>query len=255
PFLWNGRTMIDLGSLGGTFGFGYALNRRGQVVGFSDLEGDLVAHPFLWDRGVMTDVGTFGGSFGEADALNDAGEVVGGSYFPGDEIQHAFLWKHGMLKDLGVIPGNRCSHAYSINSRGQVIGLSGQCGFGIHAFLWEHGEMVDLNDLVSPNSDVTLVEAWVITDNGEIGIDGLPPGCDNGDVCGHPYLLVPNGECDDDCEGRIATRQNNTAGSPQIASRRNPAIRTTAPAGAIERLRAQIRKRLHLQGQSTMTSD
>jgi probable HAF family extracellular repeat protein len=255
PFLWDGTKMIDLGSLGGTFGFGFALNGRGQVVGFSDLEGDVVAHPFFWDRGEMTDIGTFGGSFGEADSLNDAGEVVGGSYFAGDEIQHAFLWKHGSLKDLGVIPGNRCSHAYSINSRGQVVGLSGQCGFGIHAFLWEQGEMVDLNNLVFPKSDVTLVEAWLITDNGEIEIDGLPPGCDNGDVCGHPYLLVPNGECNDECEADTATRQNKLAAAPQIVSGGTPAIRTTSTPRAIERVRAKIRQRLHMAGQSATPSD
>src|SRR3982074_2401180 len=102
----------------------------------------------------MTDIGTFDGSVGPADSLIDAGEVVGGSQFPGDQIQHAFLWKQGTLKDLGVIPGDRCSHAYSINYTGRVVGLSGQCGFGIHAFLWERGEMVDLNELVPPQSDV-----------------------------------------------------------------------------------------------------
>jgi len=39
PFLWDGRKMIDLGSLGGTFGSGLALNGRGQVAGYSDLAG------------------------------------------------------------------------------------------------------------------------------------------------------------------------------------------------------------------------
>jgi probable HAF family extracellular repeat protein len=251
PFLWDGSRMIDLGSLGGTFGFGFALNNRGQVVGSSDLEGDLAAHPFFWDRGVMIDIGTFGGNFGEADSLNDAGEVVGGSYLPGDEIQHAFLWKYGNITDLGVIPGDRCSHAYSINSKRQVVGLSGQCGFGIHAFLWENGETIDLNDLIVPKSDVTLAEAWLITDNGEIEIDGLPPGCDSGDECGHPYLLVPNGECDDDCEARINIRRNSVSASPQIVSGGRLMIHTNPPALLVERLRNQIRRRLHLQGQST----
>jgi probable HAF family extracellular repeat protein len=255
PFLWDGDNMIDLGSLGGTFGFPLALNNRGQVVGYSDLAGDATSHPFSWNLGILTDIGTFGGSFGYADSVNDGGEVVGGASLP-DESRHAFLWKNGSLKDLGVLPGDRCSGAWSINSQGQVVGVSGVCASEVHrAFLWEHGEMVDLKDLIFPRSDVILVEPNVVADNGEIGINGLPPGCNNINECGHAYLLIPNGECDDDCEGRIAARQNDIAGSPQIASRRNLAIRTTAPAGAIERLRAQIRKQLHLQGRSTMTSD
>ena len=48
--------MTDLGTLGGTFGFAQGLNNRGQVVGFSDLSGDLANHAFLWDRGVLTDL-------------------------------------------------------------------------------------------------------------------------------------------------------------------------------------------------------
>src|SRR5450755_1032141 len=55
PFVWENGKLIDLGTLGGTCGFGSTINNRGQVVGQSDLAGDVYFHPFLWDRGKLTD--------------------------------------------------------------------------------------------------------------------------------------------------------------------------------------------------------
>src|SRR5215467_5738479 len=58
PFLWDKEEgMIDLGTLGGTSGCAIYLNNRGQVVGYSNVAGDLTLHPFLWDRGVIKDLG------------------------------------------------------------------------------------------------------------------------------------------------------------------------------------------------------
>ncbi len=52
PFFWSPEDgkMIDLGSLGGTYGLTYWLNNRGQVAGASNLAGDTTEHPFIWSK-------------------------------------------------------------------------------------------------------------------------------------------------------------------------------------------------------------
>ncbi len=118
--------MLDLGTLGGTFGYPTALNNRSQVVGQSNLAGDLTSHPFLWDRGVLTDLGTLGGDTGTTNWINDAGEIAGKADLPGmlPQKHDAVLWKNGVINDLGTLPGDSCSNAESVNSRGQVVGTS-----------------------------------------------------------------------------------------------------------------------------------
>ncbi len=256
PFLWENGRMIDVGTLGGTFGLPVAPNNRGQLAGSSNLAGDTAAHPFFWDRATLTDLGTLGGTNGAGNWLNDAGEVVGQADLAGDEAHHAFLWKNGRMKDLGVLPGDTCSSAFAINSLSQIVGISSpDCGFFITAFLWEDGDLVDLNDLVSPKSDVILLEPNVITDQGVIGVNGIPPGCDNSDVCGHPYLLVPIGDCDHDNEARIAARQNREATAILRGSGLHLLIGGKTPVSPIERMRNLVRRSFRSSGRRMIQPD
>jgi probable HAF family extracellular repeat protein len=196
PFFWEkGKGMTDLGTLGGTCGGPSALNNHGQVVGTSNLKGNVVYHPFFWEKGKkMQDLGTFGGNYGWAYWINDAGEVVGGATLKGDQVNHAFLWKKGMKKvrDLGILKGDQCDQATSINSKRQVVGGSGDCN-NVHgrAFLWENGSMYDLNKLIPPGSSLHLFFVSFISDSGEIAGVGLPSGCTNADACGHAFVLIP----------------------------------------------------------------
>jgi probable HAF family extracellular repeat protein len=212
PYLWRDGKMLDLGTLGGTVGTPNALNNRDQVVGFSNVPGDVgcpsacEVHPFLWGGGVLRDLGTFGGSSGVAAWINHAGEVVGWANLSGDQAFHAFLWKDGVKTDLATLDGDSTSDAHGINSKGQVVGSS-ENGPSSRGFLWENGKMFDLNTLISPGSKLNLYFPTIINDRGEIAGQGQLP---NGDI--HAFLLIP---CDvehdeDGCNaGKTPAIQNN----------------------------------------------
>ena len=104
--------------------------------------------------------------------------------------------------------------------------------------------MVDLNDLVSPTSDVVLNDVTNIGDSGEILINGLPPGCGDMDTCGHPYVLIPIGDWDEDNQARVTERERNREVASQVARAQNLTPKpqpTTSPA---ERVRNTMRQRL-----------
>lgn len=198
PFLWDKKDgMQDLGTLGGTSGCAINLNNRGQVIGYSNLAGDMTDHPFLWDkRGhpQMKDLGTFGGSNGRAIAINDGGEVVGWAMDQNEQVR-AFLWSNGMKINLGILSPLPYSNAQWINSKGQVVGFAADANFITHvAFLWENGgPIVDLNSLIPPGSELQLANALNINDRGEIAGTGL---LTNGDF--RNFLLIP---CDENHPG------------------------------------------------------
>ncbi len=207
PFLWEKGKMTDLGSLGGTFGFAYTLNNRGQVIGQSNLVGDQIFDQFFWDRGKLVDLyaATTGGKIITANAINDAGQIVGGADFSSTGgLQHsAVLWQNGVAINLGTLSGDCFSEASAINSKGQVVGDSYNCDIGEdRAFLWENGIMIDLNTRIPSGFPLRLANAVAINERGEIGGFGAPAGCDDAETCGRAFLLIP---VEDDANGASAT--------------------------------------------------
>jgi probable HAF family extracellular repeat protein len=126
--LWDGGSVIDLGSLGGTtHNAATAISSHGHVVGFSNLPGDVNSHAFLWtqDRG-MKDLGTLTGDvFSAAFGINNKDQVVGLSCDANGNCR-AFLWQNGVLTDLNTLipPGSPLFLFYAgdINSRGEIVG-------------------------------------------------------------------------------------------------------------------------------------
>jgi probable HAF family extracellular repeat protein len=232
PFSWDKEHgMTDLGTLGGTCGSPYGMNNRGQVVGTSDLSGDLATHPFLWTKpGPMQDLGTFGGHNGFAVRINNAGEIAGTADLAGDQIHHAALWRSGVMTDLGTVDGDPCSEAHGINAKAQVVGGSSDCTTFLHAFLWENGGLaIDLNTLVAPGAGLTMTIAGYINDRGEIAGAGFPKGCtaQDGDLCSHGYVLLPCDENHQDVEDCDFSMVEASAAVPQSSSAvRNPSSRT-----------------------------
>jgi probable HAF family extracellular repeat protein len=230
PFLWENGTMTDLGGLGGTASELYAdnwgSNSKGQVVGNSDLPGDVYFHPFLWTKpGPMQDLGTLGGNYGSGGAIDDAGEIAGWATTAADQNLYAFYWKDGKMTNLGSVDGDPCSVANFVRD-GQVVGPSWDCSSSYqHAFLWEHGSIVDLNTLVPAGSGVQLFLADYINDRGEITAGGVLPNGDN-----HAFLLVPCDENHPGVEGCDYSLVEAPAAVPQpIAAIRDVTSRTLSP--------------------------
>lgn len=144
PFIWqpaspNATTgdavMLDaLPSAGSTGATATAINRHGDVVGFSqtvDRAGATVRRAVRWPRGSATPVplgtlildaepGAFVGN-SRAFGINDAGDIVGVSDSPTGE-SHGFRFdsSSGVMFDL--LPGGPESAALGINNAAQVVG-------------------------------------------------------------------------------------------------------------------------------------
>jgi len=90
------RTAADLGTLGGTYSEGLAINASGQVAGTSYLAGNAYVDAFLYTGapntgGQMADLGRLGGTYSHGYAINGAGQVAGGSQTAGG-AEHVFLY-------------------------------------------------------------------------------------------------------------------------------------------------------------------
>ena len=133
PFAWDSASgMVDLGTLGGTWGFAMGVNNTRQVVGSSETaSGDL--HAFLWDddAGVMFDLNdwihpSLGWVLQEANHITDYGFIAGTGLHHGQT--RAFLLKpfrmyavgsagnHNSFTALHSDPGERIWFAWSLST-------------------------------------------------------------------------------------------------------------------------------------------
>jgi probable HAF family extracellular repeat protein len=127
PFLWDGTKLLDLGTLGGTFGVARALNDAGAVAGAATTANDEAVHAFLWRKGKMIDLGTIDGdSCSLAHFMNASSQIVGSSFDCSDFVElHGFVWQpSGQMIDLNAfVPPESdliVTDAETINDRGEI---------------------------------------------------------------------------------------------------------------------------------------
>ena len=140
-FIYRNGALLDLGTLGGAFSAGSAINDRGEVAGQSTIAGESQLRAFVYRDGAIQDLGTFGGYFTDAKAINNRGVVVGASL---DTANQAFAFIHdgtAMRRLLPDLPAPQ--RATDINERGAVVGDLGQNG----SFLWEDGVTTRLESI------------------------------------------------------------------------------------------------------------
>jgi probable HAF family extracellular repeat protein len=160
-FLYNGKTEVALGTLGGTFSQVWAMNRCGHVTGWSG-RADGLAHAFLYD-GAMHDLGTLGGSESSGEAINSCGKITGWAVDTSGQT-HAFLYDGKTMRDIGSLGGS--SFGMAINKLGQVVGRASGPGNGwFHPFLYDSRTGGPIQDLGTPGGNGMAVD---INDAGQV---------------------------------------------------------------------------------------
>ena len=150
-FLYTHGVMLDLGTLGGSYSVGIAVDDASQVTG-SSRPGDSSSeeHAFLHNGVFMQDLGTLGGTLSQGVGINASGEVAGEAALDAT-VRHAFRFNGTFMEDLGVLGGSS-SHGFDINDVGMVTGGSTSQEGPMHAFVYDGVQMHDLGTLgVSPS--------------------------------------------------------------------------------------------------------
>ena len=146
-FLYTHGVVQDLGTLGGSYSVGIAVNDSSEVTGSSrpsDASGD--EHAFLHNGVFMDDLGTLGGAISQGRGINASGEITGEADVSAT-ARHAFWFDGLTLHDLGVTGGAGSSGGFDLTDTGLITGGSITEGGARHAFFYDGLAMHDLGTL------------------------------------------------------------------------------------------------------------
>ena len=131
--LWRAGRIIDLGTLpGDNHSQAFAINDRGQVVGYSANIEASTGRYFLWENGAMRELAapTGGPVVGVSD-INLFGVIGVQAGAP----PRAALLSAGRLLKLPLLPGQQVSSVAGINNRGDAVGTQGNT-VGVPSVIW-----------------------------------------------------------------------------------------------------------------------
>jgi len=142
----------DLGTLGGSESFAYALNNLTQVVGSSRISGDSASHSFIYANGKMSDLAPLNSgdilTVGPT-GINLLGQVASGAIFNGVYQPAVLDTRTHRLTNLGTLGGvtsfNFAGVANAINFFSDAVGYSYIDDTTRHAFLYHRGKLTDLD--------------------------------------------------------------------------------------------------------------
>jgi len=146
-------TVIDLGTLGGKYSFGFGLNNAGEVAGAAATSAQtdgFAATAFVWTKQKgISNLGVLGPPLfpacptcnSDAAAVSALGAVAIGSEIaaldpngedfgqfdpanPTHRVTRAAIWRNGVMTALPNLPGGNNANAFWINSLGQVSGFA-----------------------------------------------------------------------------------------------------------------------------------
>jgi probable HAF family extracellular repeat protein len=147
--------LTDIGTLGGQSSAAAAINDFGQVVGNSTVDASGRSYGFLYSGGSMSAL--LAGADIQAYGINKGGTIVGSMFVttPDGSYRHAYTLAGGTLTDLGTLPYGDGSHAYAINSQGDVVGAAASSINGApnrpeDPFYYHNGVMTGLGNLGGP---------------------------------------------------------------------------------------------------------